>query len=65
MWLYAGEKDVDRLSKDLSVNDLEKLVRRVSSLSKKKDSIPTSCGVKPYSGTNALPKVNYFCPLEV
>ncbi|XP_051199974.1 uncharacterized protein [Lolium perenne] len=60
MWLYAGEKDVDRLSKDLSVNDLEKLVRRVSSLSKKKDSIPTSCGVKPYSGTNTLPKKHQF-----
>ncbi|KAK1653490.1 hypothetical protein QYE76_071295 [Lolium multiflorum] len=60
MWLYSGEKDVDRLSKDLSVNDLEKLVRRVSSLSKKKDSIPTSCGVKPYSGTNTLPKKHQF-----
>ncbi|KAK1660385.1 hypothetical protein QYE76_048544 [Lolium multiflorum] len=47
--------DVDRLSKDLSVKDLEKLVRKISSLSKK-DAIPTSCHVEPYSGTNALPK---------
>ncbi|KAK1611426.1 hypothetical protein QYE76_035099 [Lolium multiflorum] len=47
--------DVDRLSKDLSVKDLEKLVRKISSLSKK-DAIPTSCRVEPYSGTNALPK---------
>jgi hypothetical protein len=57
MWLYAGEKDVDRLSKDLSVKDLEKLVRRVSSLSKK-DSVPTSYRVEPYSGAHALPKVS-------
>ncbi|KAK1628870.1 hypothetical protein QYE76_003185 [Lolium multiflorum] len=55
MWLYAGEKDVDRISKDLSVKDLEKLVRRVSSLSKK-DLVPTSCHVEPYSGAHTLPK---------
>ncbi|KAK1632813.1 hypothetical protein QYE76_007128 [Lolium multiflorum] len=55
LWMYAGDKDVDRLSKDLSVKDLEKLVRKISSLSKK-DTIPTSCRVEPYSGVNALPK---------
>ncbi|KAK1685178.1 hypothetical protein QYE76_046026 [Lolium multiflorum] len=55
LWMYAGDKDVDRLSKDLSVKDMEKLVRKISSLSKK-DAIPTSCRVEPYSGTNALPK---------
>ncbi|KAM0880162.1 hypothetical protein ACQ4PT_033787 [Festuca glaucescens] len=55
LWMYAGDKDSDRISKDLSVKDLEKLVRRISSLSKK-DAIPTSCRVEPYSGTNALPK---------
>ncbi|KAM0931008.1 hypothetical protein ACQ4PT_000590 [Festuca glaucescens] len=55
LWMYAGDKDVDRISKDLSVKDLEKLVRRILSLSKK-DAIPTSCRVEPYSGTNALPK---------
>ncbi|KAK1632725.1 hypothetical protein QYE76_007040 [Lolium multiflorum] len=55
LWMYAGEEDVDRLSKDLSVKDLEKLIRRISSLSKK-DAIPSSCRVEPYSGTNALPE---------
>ena len=64
LWMYAGDKDVDRISKDLSVKDLEKLVRRISSLSKK-DAIPTSCRVEPYSGTNALPKVNYLCPRRI
>ncbi|KAK1686268.1 hypothetical protein QYE76_047116 [Lolium multiflorum] len=53
LWMYAGEKDADRLSKDLSVKDLEKLIRRISSLSKK-DPIPSSCRVTPYSATNAL-----------
>ncbi|KAK1662737.1 hypothetical protein QYE76_050896 [Lolium multiflorum] len=43
------------LSVDLSVNDLAKLVRKISSLNKK-DSVPTSCGVTPYSATNALPQ---------
>jgi hypothetical protein len=60
LWLYAGKKDVDRLSKDLSVKDLEKLVRRVSSLIKR-DAIPTSCRIEPYSSTNTLPKVSTFC----
>ncbi|KAK1694763.1 hypothetical protein QYE76_011460 [Lolium multiflorum] len=55
LWMYAGDKDVDRLSTDLSVKDLEKLVRKISSLNKK-DSVPTSCGVTPYSATNALPQ---------
>ncbi|KAK1648983.1 hypothetical protein QYE76_066788 [Lolium multiflorum] len=55
LWMYAGDKDVDRVSKDLSVKDLEKLVRKISSLSKK-DAIPTTCRVVPYSGTNALPQ---------
>ncbi|KAK1613662.1 hypothetical protein QYE76_019179 [Lolium multiflorum] len=55
LWLYAGDKDVDRISEDLSVKDLEKLVRRVSSLSKK-DSVPSSCRVEPFNSTNPLPK---------
>ncbi|KAK1668114.1 hypothetical protein QYE76_056273 [Lolium multiflorum] len=55
LWMYAGDEDVDRLSIDLSVNDLEKLVRKISSLSKK-DAIPSSCRVTPYSGTNVLPQ---------
>jgi hypothetical protein len=57
MWMYAGEKDVNHLSKDLSVKDLEKRVRRVSSLSKK-DPVATSCHVEPYSGAHALPQVS-------
>ncbi|KAK1697597.1 hypothetical protein QYE76_014294 [Lolium multiflorum] len=40
---------------DLSVKDLEKLVRKISSLSKK-DTVPSSCRVTPYSSANALPK---------
>ncbi|KAK1680748.1 hypothetical protein QYE76_041596 [Lolium multiflorum] len=55
LWIYAGDKDVDRLSIDLSVKDLEKLVRKISSLSKK-DTVPSSCGITPYSATNALPQ---------
>ncbi|KAK1649011.1 hypothetical protein QYE76_066816 [Lolium multiflorum] len=41
-WKYAGEEDVDRLSKDLPLKDFEKLIRKISSLNKK-DLIPTSC----------------------
>ncbi|KAK1665130.1 hypothetical protein QYE76_053289 [Lolium multiflorum] len=55
LWMYAGEEDVDRVSIDLSVKDLEKLVRKISSLNKK-DAIPSSCRVTPYSATNALPQ---------
>ncbi|KAK1618246.1 hypothetical protein QYE76_023763 [Lolium multiflorum] len=55
LWMYAGDKDVDRLSTDLSVKDLEKLVRKISSLNKK-DNVPNSCGVTPYSAANALPQ---------
>ena len=57
LWMYAGEKDADRLSTDLSVKDLEKLIRRISSLSKK-DPIPSSCRVEPYSASHALPQVS-------
>ncbi|KAK1669262.1 hypothetical protein QYE76_057421 [Lolium multiflorum] len=38
-----------------SVKDLEKLIRRISSLSKK-DPIPSSCRVEPYSAANPLPQ---------
>ena len=58
LWKYAGDKDAYRLSADLEVNDLEKLVRKISSLGKK-GPVPSSCRVKPYSATNALPKVNF------
>jgi hypothetical protein len=59
LWSYAGEEDVDRLSADLSTKDLEKLIRRFSSLSKK-DEVPTSCRVEPYSCSHALPEVSIF-----
>ncbi|KAK1648356.1 hypothetical protein QYE76_066161 [Lolium multiflorum] len=55
LWKYTGDEDVDRLSTDLEVKDLERLVRKITSLSKK-DSIPSSCRVKPYSAAHALPK---------
>ncbi|KAK1664920.1 hypothetical protein QYE76_053079 [Lolium multiflorum] len=54
-WKYAGEEDVDRLSKDLPLKDFEKLIRKISSLNKK-DSIPTSCRVAPYSSAKPLPE---------
>ncbi|KAK1604083.1 hypothetical protein QYE76_027756 [Lolium multiflorum] len=53
--MYAGEENIDRISKDLPVKDLEKLIRRISSLSKK-DTIPSSCCITPYSGANPLPE---------
>ncbi|KAK1629204.1 hypothetical protein QYE76_003519 [Lolium multiflorum] len=53
--MYAGDKDVDLVSKDPSIKDMEKLVRKISSLSKK-DAVPTSCRVVQYSGTNPLPQ---------
>ncbi|KAK1630199.1 hypothetical protein QYE76_004514 [Lolium multiflorum] len=55
LWKYVGEKDIDRLSKDLPLKDFEKLIRRISSLSKK-DPIPSSCRITPYSGANPLPE---------
>jgi hypothetical protein len=56
LWKYAGEEDVDRLSKDLPLKDFEKLIRKISSLNKK-DPIPSSCRITPYSGANPLPEV--------
>ncbi|KAK1670873.1 hypothetical protein QYE76_059032 [Lolium multiflorum] len=54
LWLYSGDSDAARISNDLSVKDLEKLVRRFTSLSKKSE-IPASCRVEPFSGAHALP----------
>ncbi|KAK1631939.1 hypothetical protein QYE76_006254 [Lolium multiflorum] len=55
LWTYAGENDANRLSNDLSAKDLEKLIRRISRLNKK-DPIPSSCRVEPYSSANPLPE---------
>jgi hypothetical protein len=57
LWMYSGAKDVDHLSKDLFVKDLERLVRRFTSLSKKHE-VPSSCRVEPYSASHALPEVS-------
>ncbi|KAK1648557.1 hypothetical protein QYE76_066362 [Lolium multiflorum] len=48
-------QDIERLSTDLSAKDLEKLIRRISKLSKK-DTIPSSCKVAPFCRANPLPK---------
>ncbi|KAK1629564.1 hypothetical protein QYE76_003879 [Lolium multiflorum] len=56
LWTYAGGNDANRLSSDLSAKDLEKLIRRISRLNKK-DPVPSSCRVEPYSSTNPLPEV--------
>ncbi|KAK1629485.1 hypothetical protein QYE76_003800 [Lolium multiflorum] len=59
LWMYAGDEDVERLSTDLSAKDLEKLIRRISKLSKK-DTIPSSCKVAPFCRANPLPKGHPF-----
>ncbi|KAK1652693.1 hypothetical protein QYE76_070498 [Lolium multiflorum] len=53
-WKY-GDEDTDRLSTNLEAKDLDRLIRKISSL-KKKDSIPSTYRVTPYSAANALPK---------
>ncbi|KAK1641936.1 hypothetical protein QYE76_059741 [Lolium multiflorum] len=55
LWTYSGENNANRLSSDLSAKDLEKLIRRISRLAKK-DPIPSSCRVEPYSSANPLPE---------
>ncbi|KAK1607236.1 hypothetical protein QYE76_030909 [Lolium multiflorum] len=56
LWMYAGDEDVERLSTDLPAKDLEKLIRRISKLNKK-DTVPSSCKVKPFCSANPLPEV--------
>jgi hypothetical protein len=57
LWLYSGAGDAARISEDLPVKDLEKLVRRFTSLSKKVE-VPASCRVKPFSSAHALQAVS-------
>jgi hypothetical protein len=57
MWMYAGEEDVDRVSKNLEIKDLEKLIRRFSSLNKNLPA-PDACAVEPYSSRHPLPQVS-------
>jgi hypothetical protein len=62
LWLYSGAGDAPRISKDLSVKDLEKLVCRFTSLTKNAD-VPASCRVEPFSGAHALPAVSILSNL--
>jgi hypothetical protein len=59
LWLYSGAEDSDRVSDDLPLKDLEKLVRRFTSL-RKKSEVPSSCHVELFSGYHALPAVSVF-----
>ncbi|KAK1610090.1 hypothetical protein QYE76_033763 [Lolium multiflorum] len=53
--MYSGAEDADRISDNLFVKDLEKLVRRFTSLNKNHE-VPSSYRVEPFSGSHALPK---------
>jgi hypothetical protein len=57
LWMYSGAEDTDRVSDDLPLKDLEKLVHRFTSLSKNHE-VPSSCHVEPFSGSHALPEVS-------
>jgi hypothetical protein len=59
MWMYSGPKDSDRISAELPLKDLEKLVRRFMSLSKNGD-VPSSYRVEPFDSDHALPAVSVF-----
>ncbi|KAK1664331.1 hypothetical protein QYE76_052490, partial [Lolium multiflorum] len=50
-----GAEDSDRLSAGLPLKDLEKLVRRFTSLNKG-HAVPSLCRVEPFSGSHALPE---------
>ena len=56
MWAYSGPGDEMKISADLSVDEIEKLARHFTKLTKK-NSIPSECLVKPYSSEHPLPKV--------
>ncbi|KAK1663777.1 hypothetical protein QYE76_051936 [Lolium multiflorum] len=53
-WMYSGAEDAERVSDDLPLKDLEKLVRHFTSLSKNNE-VPSSCRAEPSSGDHALP----------
>ncbi|KAK1670787.1 hypothetical protein QYE76_058946 [Lolium multiflorum] len=67
-WLYIKDEstaaqetqmehaeDSDKVSVELPLKDLEKLVRRFTSLSKN-DNVPSSCRVESFSGTHDFPE---------
>jgi hypothetical protein len=53
--MYLGAEDADRIFDDLSLKDLEKLVRRFTSMSKNHE-VPSSFRVELFRGDHALPK---------
>jgi hypothetical protein len=59
LWMYSGTEDGDRVSEDIPLKDLEKLVRRFTSLSKNNE-VPSFYRVEPFSGDHALPDVSFF-----
>ncbi|KAK1692106.1 hypothetical protein QYE76_008803 [Lolium multiflorum] len=54
LWMYFGTGDSARISADLPVGELEKLVRRFTSLTKN-DVVPTTCRVEPFSAAHPIP----------
>ena len=58
MWTFSGPEDTSRVSEDLTTAELEKLARRLTKLTRK-DEIPSSCRVKPFSAEHPLPAVSY------
>ena len=63
MWNYSGPGDEMKISADLSIDELEKLARRFTKLTKN-DPNPSECLVKPYSADHPLPKVIYLSCVE-
>jgi hypothetical protein len=68
LWLYSGAGDAARISEDLPVKDMKKLVHRFTSLIKKLE-VHASFRVKPFSDAQAFPTVSsfqkfflFFCP---
>jgi hypothetical protein len=55
--MYSGAKGAARISDDLSLKDLEKLVRHFTSL-RKNHEVPSSCHVEPFNGDHAFPEVS-------
>jgi hypothetical protein len=62
LWMYSGTGDSARISADLPVGELEKLVRRFTSLTKN-DIVPTTCRVEPFSAAHPLPSVSTLVEL--
>jgi hypothetical protein len=56
MWAYSGPGDEAKISADMHADDLAKLARRFTKLTKN-DPIPSECLVKPYASDHPLPKV--------